>query len=155
MPAFVKGAFTAERYSREGANTAGNLPIKEAKEFTEGQLFMQTLGFASTDLVGQREIIYDMQGEILKVERERAQLLDRLGKAETSEDEKDVDKIMDDIDKYNAKNSFLPIDNDTINQSLRKRQKAIANAQRGVPYNKRFEGQFEESLERGLRNFEE
>jgi hypothetical protein len=155
MPAFVKGAFTAERYSREGAVTTANLPIKEAREFTEGQLFMQTLGFASTDLVAQRELIYDMQGAILKVQRERAQLLDRLGKAETSEDEKDVDKIMDDIDKYNAKNSFLPIDNDTINQSLRKRQKAIANAQRGVPYNKRFEGQFEESLERGLRRFEE
>jgi hypothetical protein len=155
MPAFVKGAFTAERYEREGAVTAGNLPIKEAREFTEGQLFMQRLGFASTDLVAQRELIYDMQGAILKVQRERAQLLDRLGRAETSEDEKDVDKIMDDIDKYNAKNSFLPIDDDTINQSLNKRQKAIANAQRGMPYNKRFEGQFEKSLERGLRNFEE
>ena len=155
MPAFVKGAFTAERYSREGAVTTANLPIKEAREFTEGQLFMQTLGFASTDLVAQRELIYDMQGAILKVQRERAQLLDRLGKAETSEDEKDVDKIMDDIDKYNAKNSFLPIDDQTIKQSLTKRQKAIANAQRGVPYNKRFEGQFEKSLERGLRNFEE
>jgi len=155
MPAFVKGAFTAERYSREGAVTTSNLAIKESKEFTEGQLFMQTLGFASTDLVAQRELIYDMQGAILKVQRERAQLLDRLGRAETSEDEKDVDKIMDDIDKYNAKNSFLPIDNQTINQSLAKRQKAIANAQRGVPYNKRFEGQFDKSLERGLRRFEE
>lgn len=155
MPAFVKGAFTAERYSREGAVTAGNLPIKESKEFTDGQLFMQALGFASTDLVGQRELIYKMQGEILKVQRERAQLLDRLGRAETGEDEKDTEKIMSDIDKYNAKNSFLPIDDKTINQSLNKRQKAIANAQRGVPYNKHFEGQFDETLERSLRRFEE
>jgi hypothetical protein len=155
MPAFVKGAFTAERYSREGANTAGNLPIKEAKEFTEGQLFMQTLGFASTDLVGQREIIYKMQGEILKVQRERTALLDKLGRAETGESDKDVEKIMDDIDKYNAKNSFLPIEDKTIAQSLAKRQKAREQAQRGMPYNKRFEGQFDESLERSLRRFEE
>jgi hypothetical protein len=155
MPAFVKGAFTAERYEREGAVTAGNLPIKEAREFTEGQLFMQRLGFASTDLVGQRELIYKIQGEILKVERERAALLDKLGRAATGEGDKDMEKIMDDIDKYNTKNSFLPIDADTINQSLNKRRKAIANAQRGVPYKKQFEGQFDESLERSLRKFEE
>ena len=116
---------------------------------------MQTLGFASTDLVAQRELIYKMQGEILKVQRERTALLDKLGRAETGESEEDVDKIMDDIDKYNAKNSFLPIDDKTINQSLTKRQKAIAKAQRGMPYNKRFEGQFDKSLERSLRRFEE
>jgi len=116
---------------------------------------MQTLGFASTDLVVQRELIYDMQGEILKVQREKAKLLDRLGKAETSESDEDVYKIMDDIDKYNAKNPFLPIDDNTINQSLTKRQKAREQAQRGVPYNKRFEGQFDKSLERSLRRFEE
>jgi hypothetical protein len=154
MPAFVKGAFTAERYEREGAVTTGNLPIKESKEFTAGQLFMQTLGFASTDLVNQREFIYKAEGQILKVQRERAQLLDRLGKAETSENEKDTEKIMEDIDKYNAKNSFLPIDDQTINQSLAKRQKAREQAQRGMPYNKHFEGQFDESLERSLRGFE-
>jgi hypothetical protein len=154
MPAFVRGAFTAERYSREGATTASNLPIKKADEFTAGQLFMQTLGFASTDLVNQREFIYRMQGEIIKVQRERAQLLDRLGRAETGGDEKDTEKVMEDIDKYNAKNSFLPIDNKTISQSLTKREKAIANAQRGMPYNKHFEGQYDESLERSLRGFE-
>jgi len=154
MPAFVKGAFTAERYSREGATTASNLPIKKADEFTAGQLFMQSLGFASTDLVNQREFIYKMQGEIIKVQRERAQLLDRLGRAETGGDEKDTEKVMEDIDKYNAKNSFLPIDNKAISQSLTKREKAMANAQRGMPYNKHFEGQFDETLERSLRGFE-
>jgi hypothetical protein len=154
MPAFFKGAFTAERYEREGATTASNLSIKEAKEFTAGQIFMQGLGFASTDLVNQREFIYKAEGQILKVQRERAQLLDRLGRAETGEDEKDTEKIMEDIDKYNAKNSFLPIDDQTINQSLAKRQKAKEQAQRGMPYNKHFEGQFDETLERSLRGFE-
>jgi hypothetical protein len=154
MPAFVRGAFTAERYEREGATTASNFSIKEAKEFTAGQIFMQGLGFASTDLVNQREFIYKAEGQILKVQRERAQLLDRLGRAETGEDEKDTEKIMEDIDKYNAKNSFLPIDDQTINQSLAKRQKAKEQAQRGMPYNKHFEGQFDETLERSLRGFE-
>jgi hypothetical protein len=154
MPAFVKGAFTAERYSREGATTTSGLSIKEADEFTAGQLFMQSLGFASTDLVNQRELIYKAQGQILEVQRERTALLDRLNKAELSEDEKDFENTMEKIDKYNAKNSFLPITNDTINQSLKRRAKARAEAQRGMPYNKRFEGQFDESLERSLQRFE-
>jgi hypothetical protein len=154
MPAFVKGAFTAERYAREGATTTSGLPIKEADEFTAGQLLMQSLGFASTDLVNQRELIYKAQGQILEVQRERTMLLDKLNKAELSGDDKELDKTMDAIDKYNVKNSFLEIDDDTITQSLNRRAKARAEAQRGMPYNKRFEGQFDESLERSLKKFE-
>ena len=61
---------------------------------------------------------------------------------------------MEKIDKFNARNPFLEIGDDTINQSLDRRDKAREQAQRGMPYNKRLEGQFDESLERSLKKFE-
>jgi hypothetical protein len=77
-PAFVLGAFTAERYEREGATTASGAIIKDADEFTKGQLWAQGLGFATEGLVAQREAIFHLQGEILKVKRKRTELLVRL-----------------------------------------------------------------------------
>jgi len=147
MPAFVKGAFTAKRYEREGATTSARLTIIEAKDFTQGQLLMQMLGFATTELVARREAIYKLQGDTIAVTRKRNELIDKLSRAEESGRDNDYNRVMKEIDKFNAQYPTNDIDNDTIIQSRQRREKALKYAQKGLPYDKNFEGQYDRIVE--------
>jgi len=153
MPAFVKGAFTAERYEREGATTSARLPIINAKDFTQGQLLMQMLGFATTELVARREAIYKLQGDKIAVTRKRNELIDKLSRAEESGRNNDYDRVMKEIDKFNAQYPTNDIGNDTIMQSMQRREKALEYAQKGLPYDKNFEGQYDRIVEQMDKEF--
>jgi len=153
MPAFVKGAFTAERYEREGATTSNRLPIIEAKDFTQGQLFMQMLGFASTELVARREAINTFQGGKIAVTRKRNELIDKLSRAEESERSNDYNQVMKEIDKFNAQYPTNDISDETIMQSRQRREKALRYAQKGIPYDKNFEGQYDRIIEQMDKEF--
>jgi hypothetical protein len=153
MPAFVKGAFTAERYEREGATTSNRLPIIEAKDFTQGQLFMQMLGFASTELVARREAINTFQGGKIAVTRKRNELIDKLSRAEESERSNDYNQVMKEIDKFNAQYPTNDISDETIMQSRQRREKALKYAQKGIPYDKNFEGQYDRIIEQMDKEF--
>jgi hypothetical protein len=153
MPAFVKGAFTAGRYEREGATTSARLPIINAKDFTQGQLLMQMLGFATTELVARREAIYKLEGDKIAVTRKRNELIDKLSRAEESGRDNDYDRVMKEIDKFNAQYPTNYISNDTIMQSMQRREKALEYAQKGLPYNKNFEGQYDRIVEQMDKEF--
>jgi len=137
-PAFARGAFTAARYGKEGALTSTGSAIKEAKEFTEGQLWAQSMGFATTGLVAQREAIFKLQGEILKVRQERTKLLDRLDLEINKGDDEDVEKVLEKIQKFNSRNPFAMIEYENIEQSLDKQAKRRMQADRGMPIDERY-----------------
>jgi hypothetical protein len=137
-PAFARGAFTAARYEKEGALTSTGSAIKEAEEFTEGQLWAQSMGFATTGLVAQREAIFKLQGEILKVRQERTKLLDRLDLEINKGDDEDVEKVLEKIQKFNSRNPFAMIKYENIKQSLDKQAKRRAQADRGMPIDKNY-----------------
>ena len=137
-PAFARGAFTAARYGKEGALTSTGSAIKEAEEFTEGQLWAQSMGFATTGLVAQRETIFKLQGEILKVRQERTKLLDRLDLEINKGDDEDVEKALEKIQKFNSRNPFAMIKYENIKQSLEKQGKRRAQADRGMPIDKNY-----------------
>lgn len=137
-PAFARGAFTAYRYGEEGALTSTGSAIKEAEEFTQGQLLAQSMGFATTGLVAQRETIFKLQGEILKVRQERTKLLDRLDLEINKGDDEDVEKVLEKIQKFNSRNPFAMIKYENIKQSLEKQGKRRAQADRGMPIDKNY-----------------
>ena len=112
---------------------------------------MQAIGFASVDLVAQRELIFKIQGEELKINTERRTLLDQLDKSNLHD--RDIEAISDAIDKFNDKYTNYPITNDQINQSANKRNKARLNATRGIPYNKHYEGEFDTVIDRNEKRF--
>ena len=137
-PAFVRGAFTAARYEKEGALTSTGSAIKEAEEFTQGQLLAQSMGFATEGLVAQREAIFKLQGEILKVKQERTKLLDRLDLEINKGDDEDVEKVLEKIQKFNSRNPFAMIEYENIEQSLDKQAKRRMQADRGMPIDERY-----------------
>ena len=145
-PAFARGAFTAARYEREGATTASGAIIKDADEFTKGQLWAQRFGFATEGLVAQREAIFHLQGEILKVKRERTALLDRLELELDKGDDEDVEKVLTKMAKFNASNPFDAIKYENIKASLKKQLERKAKSDRGMPIDKKYYPQVMEIL---------
>jgi hypothetical protein len=153
-PAFVRGALTAERYEKEGALTSSGAAIKEAEEFTEGQLLAQRFGFATEGLVAQREAIFKLQGEILKVKKQRAVLLDRLDLEINKGDDDDVDKALEKIQKFNSRNPFAMIQYKDVKQSLEKQAKRRMQSDRGMPIDKHYYPQVVEALEPSIKKLE-
>lgn len=153
-PAFVRGAFTAERYEREGATTASGAIIKDADEFTKGQLWAQRFGFATEGLVAQREAIFHLQGEILKVKRERTEILDRLERELDKGSDEDVGKVMTKLFKFNANNPYDAIKNENIKASLKKQLERKIKSDRGMPIDKKYYPQIMELLEPSTRKLE-
>lgn len=146
-PAFVRGAFTAARYEKEGATTAAGLVIKDPEEFTKGQLWAQRFGFATEGLVARREAIFALQGEILKVKQERAKLLARLDERIDKGDDEDVENTLDKIAKFNGRNPFDPILAKNIESSMKKYQERKRKSDRGVPIDKKYYPQIADLLE--------
>jgi hypothetical protein len=153
-PAFVRGAFTAERYEREGATTASGAIIKDADEFTKGQLWAQSFGFATEGLVAQREAIFHLQGEILKVKRKRTELLDRLERDLDKGSDSDVEDVLTKMAKFNASNPFDAIKYENIKASLKKQLERKMKSDRGMPIDKKYYPQVMEILEPSTRKLE-
>jgi hypothetical protein len=153
-PAFVRGAFTAERYEREGATTASGAIIKDADEFTKGQLWAQRFGFATEGLVAQREAIFHLQGEILKVKRKRTELLDRLERDLDKGSDSDVEDVLTKMAKFNASNPFDAIKYENIKASLKKQLERKMKSDRGMPIDKKYYPQVMEILEPSTRKLD-
>lgn len=153
-PAFVRGTLTAIRYSQEGAATTSGAVIKEAEEFTQGQLLAQSMGFATEGLVARREAIFQLQGEILKVKRERTSLLDRLERELDKGSDEDIEKAFDKIFKFNSKNPYDMIGGDNIKQSIKKQMERRIKSDRGMPIDKKYYPQLIELLEPSEKKLE-
>jgi hypothetical protein len=138
---------TAYRYSKEGALTTSGAAIKEADEFTMGNLLAQSAGFATTGLQARREAIFKVQGMVLEIKRERAKTLARLDLETTQGSDEGVEKAMDNIIKFNMKNSFDPISSDQIAQSTKKRLERRLLSDRGFPLDKKYYPQVMNLLE--------
>jgi hypothetical protein len=153
LPGLLRTPVTAYRYSQEGATTAGGAIIKDRNEFTVGQLVAQGMGFATEGLVARREEIFKANALILQVKNERKLLLDRLNN-EMKDEDVDVDKVMDDIMKFNSRNFFAAIDGSTISESLRNRLKRRLQSDRGFPIDKKYYPQLMMLLEPGVQKLE-
>jgi hypothetical protein len=137
-PALFRGGLTAARYGQEGATTTSGAVIKEPDEFTKGQLLAQSAGFVTEGLQAKREAIFVLQGEIMKVKQERTKILDRLDLEITKGSDEDVEKAFEKVFKFNARNPMDAVDNDNINQSLKKQMERRLLSDRGFPIDKKY-----------------
>jgi len=145
LPGMARTPLTAYRYSQEGATTAAGAVIKEADEYTLGQLVAQGMGFATEGLVAQREAIFKANALMLQVKNEKKQLLNRLDVEIRSD--KDMDSIMDSIQRFNYKNPFDPITGDTLRESIKNHLKRRVLTDRGFYMDKKYYPQLMDLIE--------
>ena len=145
LPGMMRTPVTAYRYSQEGATTASGAVIKEADEYTLGQLVAQGMGFATEGLVAQREAIFKANALMLQVKNEKKALLNRLDVDIRSD--RDIEKALDDVFKFNARNSFDPITGDTLRASIRNHLKQRVQTDRGFYMDKKYYPQLMELIE--------
>jgi hypothetical protein len=153
-PALVRGSITAARYGKEGATTTSGAVIKEAEEFTQGQLLAQSMGFATEGLVARREAIFHLQGEILKVKRKRTELLDRLERELDKGSDEDIEKAFDAVFTFNNRNPYDAIGADNIKQSIKKQIERKVKSDRGMPIEKKYYPQLLDLLEPSEKKLE-
>ena len=145
LPGMARTPVTAYRYSQEGATTASGAVIKEADEYTMGQLIAQSMGFTTEGLVAQREAIFKANALMLQVKNEKKQLLNRLDVDIRTD--RDMDKIMDDIGRFNYKNPFDPITGDTLRDSIKNHLKRRVLTDRGFYMDKKYYPQLMDLIE--------
>ena len=154
MPAIFRAPMTAARYGKEGATTSSGAMIKDKDEFTQGQLIAQSLGFATEGLQARREAIFKLQGEVMKVRRERTSLLDRLEMELDKGSDDDVSKAFENIFKFNSKNPMNLIGGDDLSASLKKQMDRKIKSDRGFPIDKKFYPQLIDILEPSAKKLE-
>ena len=152
LPGMARTPVTAYRYSQEGATTASGALIKEPEEFTLGQIIAQGMGFTTEGLVAQREAIFKANALLLQVKNEKKQILNRLDVDIRSD--RDLDNIMDDVVKFNYKNWFDPITNDSLKDSIKNHLKQRVLTDRGFYMDKKYYPQVMDLLEPSTRRLD-
>jgi hypothetical protein len=132
VPAFVKGSFTAVRLGIEGATTTKGDELMDAEFYTTGKLFAQALGFASTEVAQVQKANFMAKKIVLEINREKQNILNRLDAAVRKDDDDEIDKMLEKIDKFNVKNAVLAIDGETVSKSLQSRAERRDKAYQGL-----------------------
>jgi hypothetical protein len=145
MPALVRAPMTAARYAREGAQTSAGDTIKEADEFTKGELLAQGVGFATEGLQTRRDVIFKAQGLSVAVEQAKTAAITRLTKELLNGSDSDVESALEKVSAYNNKNPFNAIESKTIAAALKSRLEK--RTVRGFQVDKKYYPQLAELLE--------
>lgn len=153
-PAIIRAPMTAARYAGEGATTTSGAAIKEAEEFTIGELLAQSAGFATEGLQARREAIFQVQGLVLEAKRERSAVLLRLDKELIEGSDSGLEKAIDKLINYNSKNWWDPIDGDHITVSMQKRLQRKFVSDRGFPIDQKYYVQVMDLLEPSSQKIE-
>jgi hypothetical protein len=131
-PAWLRGSLTAYRLGQEGATTTKGDEIMAAEFYTTGKLAAQALGFASTEVAQVQKANFMAKQIVTKIEREKANLLNRLDVAVRKDDDDKIEELLDEVEKFNTKNAMLPINGETISKSLQSRAERRGKSYQGL-----------------------
>jgi hypothetical protein len=153
--ALTRNPAVAYRYSQEGVLTGMLDTVKYADEFTSMQLFMQGLGYKTAGLAETQNMNFVIKREMARVENVKQDLLKRYYKAEKRGDEDLLDKVDDQIDKFNAMypSKQLAISGSDIGQYIRDQDKAQKKSERGLTIEKKFQD-FDVLRDKGLEQMD-
>lgn len=136
LPALFRQPVTAYRYSQEGVRTATGAVIKEADEFTQGQLIAQALGFRTEGLAAVQEANFKAEALRQKVIQDKAKVRARLDRELELGSDEAVDKAMDKLLEFNARNPQSAIKGSELSKQLLNRAKQRALSDRGFKVDK-------------------
>ena len=136
LPAALRNPVVAYRYSKEGARTATGDVLKEADEFTDGQLIAQALGFRTEGLAAVQEANFKAEALRQKVIQDKGKVRARLDRELELGSDEAVDDAMEKLLKFNAKNPQSAIKADELSKQLLARAKQRAMSDRGFKVDK-------------------
>jgi hypothetical protein len=131
-PAWLKGGLSAMRLKSEGATTTKGDEIMNPEFYTTGKLLAQTLGFGSTEVAQVQKANFMAKKIVTEINREKEALLNRLDVAVRKDDDDEIDKMLEKIDKFNAKNAMLAINGETVSKSLQSRSERRGKSYQGL-----------------------
>ena len=131
-PAWMKGGLTAMRLKSEGATTTKGDEVMNPEFYTTGKLLAQTLGFGSTEVAQVQKANFMAKNIVAEINREKETLLNRLDAAVRRDDDDEIDKILEKIDKFNTKNAMLAINGETVSKSLQSRAERRGKSYQGL-----------------------
>lgn len=136
LPALFRNPAVAYRYSQEGARTATGAVIKEADEFTKGQLVAQALGFRTEGLAAVQEANFKAEALRQKVIQDKGKVRARLDRELELGSDEAVDKAMDKLLEFNARNPQSAIKGSELSKQMLNRAKQRALSDRGFKVDK-------------------
>lgn len=153
LPAFFRGTATAIRYDQEGAKSTTGAEIKAKEDFTMAQLAAQMMGFRTTGLAQVMNNNFAIQQMINGLKSERAGLMKQLDIAIQSDNDQNIEDVLDDIYDFSARYPTYEIKPKEIAASLKAREKIRTQSEAGLYLDKRAKD-FELLRDRALDNLE-
>jgi hypothetical protein len=136
LPALFRNPAVAYRYSQEGARTSTGAVIKEADEFTKGQLVAQALGFRTEGMAAVQEANFKAEALRQKVIQDKGKVRARLDRELELGSDEAVDAAMDKLLEFNARNPQSAIKGSELSKQLLNRAKQRALSDRGFRVDK-------------------
>jgi hypothetical protein len=138
--AMLRAPAVAYRYATEGALTKNLDELKAAEEFTAAQLFMQGLGFKTAGLSEVTDTNYFVSQATRDIEALRSDLIRRRLKAEDRDDDKLLDKIDEEMDRFESMypHPDLQITDEDLEQARKSREKRAEKTERGLAVEEKF-----------------
>lgn len=131
-PAWLRGGLSAMRLKSEGATTTTGDELMNPEFYTTGKLLAQTLGFGSTEVAQVQKANFMAKKIVTEINREKQSILNRLDVAVRKDDDDEIDKMLEKIDKFNAKNAMLAINGETVSKSLQSRSERRGKSYQGL-----------------------
>jgi uncharacterized protein YcfJ len=140
MPKFVRDGMRAYRYATEGALTLHSPPdtLVRREDFTELELFYQTMGFVPAQLTRQYEqnrALRAAEGEILA---RRDRVTDRYHTAVLNGDKAGAQEALRQITAFNLVHPQIAITGDTLRIGAQNRLRRSAESRGGAALNRRL-----------------
>jgi hypothetical protein len=131
-PAMFRGIVTDIRYEKEGVRGMGLDPVKDSTKFTQFQYFMQALGYKTAPLAQKLSDNFAIKEIVRKVEGQRSSLLRSLLHADELGTQKDFNKVLDRVDRFNAMYPDREIEDENIDAAFDRRDKMLEDTERGL-----------------------
>lgn len=147
-PAMFRNIIKSYRYGKEGALSGTGAPIKEAEEFTRGQLIAQAAGFRTQGLANAQEDNFKAEALRQKVVQEKSKLVERLDLETMRGDDNDFAKAMDNLVVFGLKNPTMAMKTEEIMAAIKTRTENRATADRGFRVDKKLYPALAELLNR-------
>jgi hypothetical protein len=145
LPVALRNVLKSVRYATEGANTLRGDPVMA--EVNGYNAAMQVLGFAPADLLKQYEDNAYLKQKEKAITGEEKKLLKKYYVALRSDDFERADKLADKLFALGDKYPELRITQDTLNRSVRSRDKISQDMYHGVQLNKKLYPRLMEDVE--------
>ncbi len=136
-PTFITNLMRAYRYQTEGATTfRGDLLLEHV---TPWEIFVQALGFTPAALAERYEINNANMNRQKAIMGKRTKLLDQYFQAIQDGNDKQIDRVIEDMRAFSEKYPEQAIAGKTVRRSIRTKQRNTSRAEGGMLYNRKLQ----------------